>query len=213
MLARCSLFVVAAGVLAQGPAPSMEGKTAGEYYKNIKVLKEIPASELIPSMQFIGSSLGVECDFCHVEREFDKDDKKPKGIARKMIQMQFAINKNNFDGEREVTCNSCHRGATHPEAVPAVAQASAQPGTWTETNTKHTKQKWIQPSGRQERRCWPSTSRPLEARPLSTRSTRGWRRVRLSCRAGTMLRSIFTASRRCSGFCHAHARWRQRHGV
>ncbi len=57
----------------------MEGKTAGEYYKNIKVLKEIPASELIPSMQFITASLGVECDFCHVEREFDKDDKKPKG--------------------------------------------------------------------------------------------------------------------------------------
>ena len=117
------------GVIGQEPAPSMDGKTAGEYYKNIKVLKEIPASELIPSMQFIGASLGVECDFCHVEREFDKDDKKPKGTARKMIQMQFAINKSNFDGEREVTCNSCHRGTTHPEAVPAVAEASAQPGS------------------------------------------------------------------------------------
>ena len=42
------------GVIGQEPAPSMDGKTAGEYYKNIKVLKEIPASELIPSMQFIG---------------------------------------------------------------------------------------------------------------------------------------------------------------
>ena len=112
-------------VLAQAPPPSMDGKTAGEYYKNIKVLKEIPASELIPSMQFISASLGVECDFCHVEREFDKDDKKSKGTARKMIQMQFAINKNNFDGEREVTCNSCHRGTTHPQAVPAVAQLGA----------------------------------------------------------------------------------------
>ncbi len=113
--------------MAQGPPPTMEGKTAGEYYKNIKVLKEIPASELIPSMQFIAASLGVECDFCHVEREFDKDDKKPKDIARKMMQMQFAINKNNFEGEREVTCNSCHRGTTHPEAVPAVAMAGAPP--------------------------------------------------------------------------------------
>lgn len=105
----------------------MEGKTAGAYYKNIKVLKDIPASQLIPSMQFIGSSLGVECDFCHVEREFDKDDKKPKNIARKMMQMQFAINKNNFDGEREVTCNTCHRGTTHPQAIPAVAEVSARP--------------------------------------------------------------------------------------
>jgi photosynthetic reaction center cytochrome c subunit len=105
----------------------MDGKTAGEYYKNIKVLKEIPASELIPSMQFIGASLGVECDFCHVERQFDKDDKKPKETARKMMQMQFAINKASFDGEREVTCNSCHRGSTHPQAVPAVAEAGGQP--------------------------------------------------------------------------------------
>lgn len=113
--------------MAQEPPPSMEGKTAGEYFKNIKVLKQIPASELIPTMQFIGSSLGVECDFCHVERQFDKDDKKPKEFAREMMKMQFAINKNNFDGERAVTCNSCHRGTTHPEAVPAVAQASAQP--------------------------------------------------------------------------------------
>jgi photosynthetic reaction center cytochrome c subunit len=130
---------------AQGPPPSMEGKTAGEYYKNIKVLKEIPASEVLPTMQFIRASLGVECDFCHVEREFDKDDKKPKEIARKMIQMQFAINKNNFDGEREVTCNSCHRGATHPEAVPAVALARAQPANPEQHEPEIDKSKW--PSG------------------------------------------------------------------
>lgn len=129
----------------------MDGKTAGEYYKNIKVLKEIPASELIPSMQFIRASLGVECDFCHVERQFDKDDKKPKEVARKMMQMQFAINKNTFDGEREVTCNSCHRGATHPEAVPAVAQAGAQPASadhdehGAEHETEMDQSKW--PSG------------------------------------------------------------------
>jgi photosynthetic reaction center cytochrome c subunit len=116
-------------IISQGPPPSMDGKTAGAYYKNIKVLTDIPASELIPSMQFIGSSLGVECDFCHVEHEFDKDDKKPKDIARKMMQMQFAINKNNFDGERDVTCSTCHRGTTHPQAVPAVAEVSARPAS------------------------------------------------------------------------------------
>ena len=78
-------------------------------------------------MQFMSSSLGVECDFCHVERQFDKDDKKPKETARKMMQMQFAINKSHFEGEREVTCNSCHRGSTRPQAVPAVAQAGSEP--------------------------------------------------------------------------------------
>lgn len=132
-VARAYIWFVIFSVLclpkAVAQAPSMDGKTAGEYYKNIKVLKEIPASQLIPSMQFIGASLGVECDFCHVEREFDKDDKKPKAMARKMMQMQFAINKTNFDGEREVTCESCHRGSPHPQAVPAVAEVGGRPAS------------------------------------------------------------------------------------
>jgi photosynthetic reaction center cytochrome c subunit len=91
-----------------------------EVYKNILVLKEIPSDQLIPAMQFISSSLGVECNFCHVEGHFEKDDKKPKQTARDMIQMAFAINKNNFDGRREVTCFSCHHGSPKPPASPTV---------------------------------------------------------------------------------------------
>ncbi|MGA9185816.1 MAG: c-type cytochrome [Candidatus Acidiferrales bacterium] len=96
------------------------GKTAGEVFKNIKVLKDIPADQLIPAMHFITSSLGVECSFCHVEGHFEKDDKKPKLIARDMMQMMFALNKDNFKGHREVTCYSCHRGAKNPVATPIV---------------------------------------------------------------------------------------------
>jgi outer membrane lipoprotein-sorting protein len=40
-----------------------------------------------------------------------------------MISMTADINRNNFEGRREVTCNSCHRGSTHPSGVPAVATA------------------------------------------------------------------------------------------
>ena len=36
-----------------------------------------------PFMQFIAASLGVECEFCHVEHANDKDDKSPKLAARK----------------------------------------------------------------------------------------------------------------------------------
>jgi len=78
-------------------------------------------------MQFISASLGVECDFCHVDRAFDKDDKKPKQFARKMIQMQTGINQNSFKGETEVTCNTCHRGSAHPMSIPAVADANWKP--------------------------------------------------------------------------------------
>ena len=78
-------------------APSAP-KKAEEQFKNIQALKGIPAEQLIPAMQFITASLGVECEFCHVQGAFEKDDKKPKLMARKMMGMMFAINKDNFEG-------------------------------------------------------------------------------------------------------------------
>lgn len=97
-------------------------KPAEQVYKNIQILKGIPADQLIPAMQFITASLGVECGFCHVENHFDQDDKKPKQTARKMMQMMSAINQNNFDGHREVTCNSCHRGSRSPATIPSIGE-------------------------------------------------------------------------------------------
>lgn len=105
------------------PQQSSNPKLAEEQFKNIQVLKGIPADQLIPSMQFISASLGVECEHCHVEHANEKDDKKPKRTARGMITMTMAINKNNFDGHREVTCYSCHRGAANPVATPLVGDA------------------------------------------------------------------------------------------
>jgi len=81
-------------------------RKAEEQFKNIQVLKGIPADQLFPTMQFISASLGVECEFCHVQNAFEKDDKKSKQTARKMMEMMFAINKDNFAGNRAVTCNS-----------------------------------------------------------------------------------------------------------
>jgi len=67
-------------------------KTASQQFKNIQVLKDVPADQLIPAMQFITASLGVDCEYCHVEKAFDKDDKKPKVMARKMMEMMITIN-------------------------------------------------------------------------------------------------------------------------
>lgn len=108
--------------LAQGmPAPAPD-KKASEVFKNIQVLKDVPSDQVIPAMQFITSSLGVQCEFCHVENAFDKDDKKTKQIARKMMQMEFSIDANNFEGKQMVTCYSCHRGNPRPLAVPVIAE-------------------------------------------------------------------------------------------
>lgn len=106
--------------------PQTQLKTAEQVFKNIQVLKGVPADQLIPTMQFIAGSLGVECDFCHVQGGFDKDDKKPKQIARKMMEMMFSINADNFDRHRAVTCNSCHRGSIRPQAIPTVMDESPE---------------------------------------------------------------------------------------
>src|SRR5271157_1345438 len=117
--------VVISGAKAQSAATGP--KTAVQQFKNIQVLKDIPADQLIPAMQFITASLGVECEFCHVQGAFEKDDKKPKQTARKMMEMMITINQENFDGKREVTCYSCHRGSTNPLATPVVMTADAKP--------------------------------------------------------------------------------------
>jgi hypothetical protein len=129
-LAVCGVLM--GGAKAQsGGAPAAnpaEPKKAEEQFKNIQVLKGIPADQLIPGMQFITASLGVGCEFCHVEGAFEKDDKKPKQTAGKMMEMMFAINKDNFGGHREVTCNSCHRGSIEPVGTPLVMAEETKPG-------------------------------------------------------------------------------------
>ena len=105
-------------------APLNSPKSAETVFKNLKVLDGIPSDQLIPSMRFITASLGVQCVYCHVEGHFDDDSKKAKQTARSMMRMMFAINQNHFEGTREVTCNSCHRGNLRPVDVPAVEEIS-----------------------------------------------------------------------------------------
>ncbi len=130
VMAACFSVLVGASLKAQSgegrPEPS-PSKTAEQVYKNIKVLKDVPSDQLIPAMQFMTSSLGVQCDFCHMEGSFDKDDKKPKQMARKMMQMMIIINQENFDSHRQVTCFTCHRGSPKPVAIPIISAETTPP--------------------------------------------------------------------------------------
>ena len=91
--------------------------------KNLTVLKDVPADQIGPAMQFISVSLGVECTFCHVAGKMEADDKPSKNTAREMIAMTNEINKAHFGGRPQITCNSCHRGSTRPAGVPAVLES------------------------------------------------------------------------------------------
>jgi len=101
-----------------GGAPVQKSEEA---FKNIRVLQGLAAEELLPTMKFIASALGVECSYCHVESQFDKDTKHAKETARGMMQMVSELNKNSFAGQREVTCFSCHHGQPKPEGVPVLS--------------------------------------------------------------------------------------------
>ena len=101
-------------------------KPAEVAFKNIQVLKGMPESQLLPVMHLMRTALGVRCDFCHiaVNGKYQLDDKPPKQTARKMIQMTLDINKANFNGDTDVTCNTCHRGSTRPVGTPPIGQAA-----------------------------------------------------------------------------------------
>jgi hypothetical protein len=60
--------------------------------------------------------------------EWEKDDKPEKRTARRMIQMVFDINKANFNGEKRVTCYTCHQGKTEPGAMPPLPQVAPEGG-------------------------------------------------------------------------------------
>ena len=114
------------GQSADAPLPlaskANSAKAAQAVFKNLQVLNDIPSDQVIPSMRFITSSLGVQCSFCHVEGHFDNDSKKEKLVARSMMRMMFAINQNHFEGTRKVTCYSCHRGTIKPSDVPSATE-------------------------------------------------------------------------------------------
>lgn len=138
------LLPAMAGARAQCSGPKAAAVPAGpklaeEEFKNIQALKGIPAEQVIPSMQFIAASLGVECEYCHVAHANEKDDKKPKVTARKMINMMIAINRDNFGGHREVTCYSCHRGSKEPVGTPIITDEEPRPADGEEKKPREAK--------------------------------------------------------------------------
>jgi photosynthetic reaction center cytochrome c subunit len=97
-----------------------------DVFKNVQVLKGIPVSEFMATMGFFAASLGLNCVYCHVAESLQDwqkfaDDVPRKRIARTMIQMVNAINKNNFGGRGVITCYSCHHGNERPKSIPSLA--------------------------------------------------------------------------------------------
>jgi len=109
----------------QTPAAGTQEKTVAQAgHKNIKVLSDLPESQLFPVMLYFAASMGRNCDICHVNNngqwDFPADTKPEKNTARQMIKMVLETNKNFFKGNTEVGCYTCHRGRNNPQGVPTL---------------------------------------------------------------------------------------------
>ncbi len=111
-----SLFALAFFV-PKGEMQTKQVETAGQKFKNIKVLNDMPADQLGKVMNLMSASLGVNCNYCHIENDFAKDGKEEKESAREMIKMTLGLNKNFFDNRPEISCNTCHQGHTRPQSA------------------------------------------------------------------------------------------------
>ena len=112
---------------AQEGLLSAAGPTSGERYKNIQVLKDLPADQLHDTMTYMAAAMGGNCLTCHVrgadgEFAYEKDDNDHKTSARTMIQMVRAINAQHFKGEDRVTCALCHQGRREPIPLTPLSQ-------------------------------------------------------------------------------------------
>lgn len=120
-----------AGVPGAAAPVAPTGPLAPEKYKNIEVLKDVPADQLETTMRFISAATGMRCTECHVQEadgqfSFDKDEKRPKQTAREMIKLERAVNEQFFGNRVQVTCNTCHRGSNRPVGVPGLAEMYTQ---------------------------------------------------------------------------------------
>ncbi len=98
-----------------------ENQAAETVFKNIQILKGMPATRLLKIMEFgYSRALGVSCTHCHVAGQWEKEDLATKQIARDMIKMQQNINnelktiKNLKTTDAFINCTSCHRGQIKP---------------------------------------------------------------------------------------------------
>src|SRR6202790_1592194 len=131
-LKQIILPVIGIGVVCAQSTPDPKPLMVEDVFKNVQVLKGIPVNQFMDTMGFFSASLGLNCTYCHVTESLGNwekfaEDVPLKRTARRMILMVNAINKDNFQGRRVVTCYSCHHGGQRPKVIPSLAEQYSTP--------------------------------------------------------------------------------------
>jgi hypothetical protein len=101
-----------------------ENEPAEKVFKNVQILKGVPAARFLDAMESFTHALGTKCKECHDTENFASDDKDEKKVARGMLQMTKGINEQyiktmpGLDKDAVVSCYTCHHGKTHPASRP-----------------------------------------------------------------------------------------------
>ena len=118
------VWLVGASVAGGQTAPPAKPQLAEDAFKNVQVLRGIPVDDFMGTMGIMSAALGFDCSECHTGAGTDRvdwaADTQRKVIARRMVTMVAAINKDNFTGRQMVTCWSCHRGRDKPAVTPSM---------------------------------------------------------------------------------------------
>src|SRR5262245_11798973 len=119
---------------SQAPAPAQGRGAPAPAPTNLQILpKDMPREQLIPMMQAISQSLGVQCSYCHVfegrggRNDMASDEKPTKKTARQMMLLAREINEKlptavgkPADATARVGCATCHRGVPIPKQLTQV---------------------------------------------------------------------------------------------
>jgi hypothetical protein len=107
-----------------------EKEPAEKVFKNIQMLKGVPAERLLSIMdEGFRPALGAKCSLCHDPQNWASDDKQEKKVTRDMMRMVQEINGKllrsiqGLDDKAAVSCYTCHRGKEHPAMAPEAAPA------------------------------------------------------------------------------------------
>ncbi len=109
---------------------------------NLQIIpKDTPRPQVIAQMQAIAASLGVACNYCHVQEgrggrnDMAADEKPAKKAARGMMLLTREINAKlpdavgkSADASTRVGCATCHRGVPIPKLLTDVVTETAAAG-------------------------------------------------------------------------------------
>ena len=122
----------AIAVAREGSAPRTPGKR--RVFENVQVLGDMPVDDFLASMGLMCASLGWDCANCHVNagtREVDwAADPPAKIMARRMVRMVDAINRDHFGGRQVVSCFTCHHTRDRPLPTPTMEHAYGAPALY-----------------------------------------------------------------------------------